>query len=41
MRAAEFDTLREADLEDAAADAHGHVDDLLRACTGAGLIGRP
>lgn len=37
QRAAEFDTLRADDLDDAAADAHGHVDDLLRACTRQGI----
>jgi hypothetical protein len=38
MRAAAFDTLRADDLEDAAADAHGYVDDLLRRCRTAGLL---
>lgn len=37
-RAAEFDTLRAADLDAAAADAHGYVDDVLRACARDGLI---
>jgi hypothetical protein len=39
MRAASFDTLRVGELDDAAADAHGYVDDLLRRCRAAGLIG--
>ncbi|MBF6618960.1 MAG: nucleotidyl transferase AbiEii/AbiGii toxin family protein [Patulibacter sp.] len=37
LRAAEFDTLRAEDLDAAAADAHGYVDDLLRACDRRGL----
>ncbi len=37
QRAAAFDTLRLDDLDAAAADAHGYVDDLLRACRRAGL----
>lgn len=37
MRAAAFDTLRAGELDDAAADAHGYVDDLLRRCRAAGL----
>lgn len=45
MRAAEFDTLVDgspnaaAALDAAAADAHGYVDDLLRRCQRAGLLG--
>lgn len=39
-RAAEFDTLRTADFDAAAADAHGYVDDLLRACAQEELIAR-
>jgi Nucleotidyl transferase AbiEii toxin, Type IV TA system len=37
LRAAGFDTLRASELDDAAADAHGYVDDLLRRCRTAGL----
>jgi predicted nucleotidyltransferase len=37
LRAAAFDTLRAGELDDAAADAHGYVDDLLRRCDAAGL----
>lgn len=40
LRAAEFDTLRASDLDAAAADAHGFVDDLLRACAREGLTAR-
>lgn len=40
QRAAEFDTLRAADLDVAAADAQGYVDDLLRACARESLIAR-
>jgi len=37
-RAADFDTLRTRDLDAAAADAHGYVDDVLRACAREGII---
>ncbi|MDA0178853.1 nucleotidyl transferase AbiEii/AbiGii toxin family protein [Solirubrobacter phytolaccae] len=37
MRAAEFETLDERYLDEAIADAHGHVDDLLTSCSRAGL----
>ncbi len=37
QRAAAFDTLRSEDVDAAAADAHGYVDDLLRACRRLGL----
>lgn len=37
QRAAAFDTLSIDDVDAAAADAHGHVDDLLRACRRQGL----
>lgn len=36
-RAASFDTVRLGDVDEAAADAHGYVDDLLRACARVGL----
>jgi nucleotidyltransferase AbiEii toxin of type IV toxin-antitoxin system len=38
IRAAEFDTLRREDLDAAIADAHGHVDDLLRRCDELGRV---
>jgi Nucleotidyl transferase AbiEii toxin, Type IV TA system len=37
-RAAEFDGDAKDDLDPAAADAHGHVDDLLKACRVRGLL---
>ena len=38
-RAAEFSVAREDEIDDAVADAHGFVDDLLHAARHAGLIG--
>jgi hypothetical protein len=37
QRAATFDSIDPSDVEGAAADAHGHVDDLLTACRSNGL----
>ena len=37
-RAAEFALVEPTDLDDDAADAHGHVDDLLAGCRARGLI---
>jgi hypothetical protein len=38
MRAAEFDGEEGEDLDDAAADVHGYVDDFLRTCREQGLL---
>jgi hypothetical protein len=39
LRVAEFEGASDAERDEIAADAHGYVDDLLRACRSKGLLG--